>query len=171
MEEKLIKDWEDHVDLLRLHRRVYHHPNQNPRMKPGGQTIVEMGKQVDLVYLLEKAAIINEKLFRNRILKNENHDTEAELKIWLAASEGVAHPAIEFNKMRYGYQEETMLEQYFELRTAFLERYEELNEKEQKVHLISLLNDTIFFIKADLIDITESLPMKNQFDLMHLIGH
>ena len=58
LENKEIKDWEDHLDLLRLHRRIYHHPNQNPRMQPGGQTIVKMGKQLDLVYLLEKAAII-----------------------------------------------------------------------------------------------------------------
>ena len=51
LEDKPIKDWEDHLDLLRIHRRVYHHPNQSPRMKPGGQTIVEMGQQLDLVYL------------------------------------------------------------------------------------------------------------------------
>ena len=43
LEDKEIKDWEDHLDLLRLNRRVYHHPNQNPRMQPGGQTIVKMG--------------------------------------------------------------------------------------------------------------------------------
>lgn len=156
---KEIKDWEDHLDLLRLHRRIYHHPNQNPRMQPGGQTIVKMGEQLDLVYLLEKAAIINEKIFRNRILKNENHNIEKELKLWLLACEDVDHPAIEFYKMRFRYQEETMLEQYFDLRNTFLERYKELNLKEQKVHLISLLNDTILLYRSDLVEITENLPL------------
>lgn len=159
LEEKEIKDWEDHLDLLRLNRRIYHHPNQNPRMKPGGQTIVKMGEQLDLVYLLEKAVIINEKIFRNRILKNENHEVETELAVWLAVSEGVEHLAVELYRMRFGYREETMLEQYFELREVFLERYAELNLKEQKVHLISLLNDTTLLGRKKLIDITESLPI------------
>ena len=159
LDNKPIKDWEDHLDLLRLHRRVYHHPNQSPRMQPGGQTIVQMGEQLDLVYLLEKAAIINEKIFRNRILKDENHEIEKELAVWQMASEGVEHPVIEFYKMRFAYEEETMLEQYFELRAAFLERYEELNEKEQKVHLMSLLNDTVLLKRSNQIEISASLPL------------
>ena len=159
LEAKPIKDWEDHLDLLRLHRRIYHHPNQNPRMQPGGQTIVQMGKQLDLVFLLEKAAIITEIIFRNRIRKNENYNIEKELSIWQTASKAIEHPAVEFYKMRFAYREETMLEQYFKLRKAISERYTELNEKEQKIHLISLLNDTILLIRRKLIDITESLPV------------
>lgn len=159
LEAKPIKEWEDHLDLLRLHRRVYHHPNQNPRMQPGGQTIIKMGKQLDLVYLLEKAAIINEKIFRNRILKDENHAIESELKNWLAASEGIEHITIKLYRIRFAYREETMLEQYFELRAVFLERYNELNEKEKKIHLISLLNDTTLFVKRRKLSIVEQLPM------------
>ncbi len=159
LEEKEVKDWEDHLDLLRLNRRIYHHPNQNPRMQPGGQTIVKMGEQLDLVYLLEKAAIINEKIFRNRILKNENHEVEEELKVWMKVSEGIEHLAVELYKMRFGHREETMLEQYFELREVFLERYGELNEKEQKVHLYSLINDTVLLIRKKQIDIPETLPI------------
>jgi len=159
LETKAIKDWEDHLDLLRLNRRIYHHPNQNPRMQPGGQTIVKMGKQLDLVYLLEKAAIINEKIFRNRILKNENHEVEKELAIWLAASEAVEHLAVELYKMRFNYEEETMLEQYFELRVVFLERYEELNEKEQKVQLLSLLNNSTYLIRRKKLIPIQVLPL------------
>ncbi len=140
LESKEVKDWEDHLDLLRLHRRVYHHPNQVPRLQSGKQIISQMGEQLDLVYLLEKAAIITEKVFRNRIRQNENHEVEKELKIWLQASEGVDHLAIDLYKMRFEYKEETMLEQYFELRTVFLKQHKELNSKEQKVHLISLMN-------------------------------
>ncbi len=159
LEAKPVKDWEDHLDLLRLHRRVYHHPNQKPRVQTGKQIINQMSEQLELVYLLEKAAIINEKISRNRLFKNDNHDIESELKIWLTASEGVEHTAIEFYKMRFAYQEETMLEQYFELRAIFLKRYEELNEKEQKVHLISLINDTSIFVRKGVIEMSESLPI------------
>ena len=59
VEKKEIKDWEDHLDLLRWNRLIYHHPNQTLRIQPGSKTIVKMGEQLDLVYLLEQAAIIN----------------------------------------------------------------------------------------------------------------
>ena len=159
LDTKPIKDWEDYLDLFRLHRRVYHHPNQNPRRQSGGQTIIKMGQQLDFVYLLEKAAIINEKIFRKRILKHENHDIEKELKIWSIASEAIEHPAIKFYSMRFAYQEATMLEQYFELRTIFLEKYDELNNKEQKIHLMSLVNDAALLIRKKQLDVTEALPI------------
>ncbi len=157
LEAKPIKDWEDHLDLLRLHRRVYHHPNQTPRMQSGKHIINQMDEQLDLVYLLEKAAIITEKIFRNRVYKDENHDIEQELSNWLAASQNIEHPAIKFYRMRFAYQEATMLAQYFELRDLFLEKHETLNEKEKKIHLISLLNDTMFFIRQGQLEISESL--------------
>jgi len=158
LEGKEVKDWEDHLDLLRLNRRIYHHPNQNPRMQPGKQTIIKMGEQLDLVYLLEKAVIITEKIFRNRIYKNEDHDIEQEIKIWLTASKNVNHLAIELYRIRFKYTEKTMLEQYFELRGLFLERYPELNKKEQKIQLMSLLNDTVLLLKkSDSVDFSDSL--------------
>ncbi|MEZ5040641.1 MAG: hypothetical protein R2828_12125 [Saprospiraceae bacterium] len=159
LEEKPVKDWEDHLHLLQLHRRIYHHPNQNPRMQPGGTTIVKMDEQIDFIYLLEKATIINEKIFRHRILKHENHGVDSDLKQWQLASEGIEHPAIEFYRKRFAYTPEKMLAQYLALREDFLERYMELNEKEKKVHLLSLLNDTVFLTKSTLLDITESLSL------------
>lgn len=68
-----------------------------------------MNEQIDLVYLLEKAALINEMIFRNRLLKGENHEVETELKKWCAASEGVHHPSIELYRVRFAYTEEAML--------------------------------------------------------------
>ena len=159
LETNPTKDWEEHLQLLHLNRRIYHHPNQNPRMQSGSLTIVKMGKELDLVYLLEKAAIINEKIFRNRIIKDEHHIVSGELEKWRLICQGVNHPTIDFYKMRFDYTEENIVEQYFKLRKTFLERYEELNLKEQKMHLKSLLNDTLKLIKARLIDITETLPL------------
>jgi len=120
LEKKEIKDWEDHLALLQLHRRIYHHPTASPRMQPGGETIVRMGEELDLVYLLEKAAIINEKIFRNRILKNENHDIAVELQKWRVASGGVEHLAICFYRKRFEYTEENMLERYLALKEEFI---------------------------------------------------
>ena len=159
LEEKTVKKWEDHLDLLRLHRRVYHHPTQSTRMQAGGETIVRMGEELDLVFLLEKAAIINEKINRNRILKDENHEIEEELGKWIEISKDIQHPAIDFYRMRFAYTEEKMVEQYFLLRDMFFLNYEKLNLKEQKIHLINLINDTIRLTRNGVIDITEVLPL------------
>ena len=159
IEEKKIKDWEDHIDLLHLHRRVYHHPNSNPRMKPGSQIIVKMSKQIDLVYLLEKAAIINEKIFRNRILQNENHDVEHELNIWKTASDEVTHPAIALYRLRFDYNEANRLEQFFELKKRYFSIYKKLNLKEQKIHLLSLLNDYSILFRQGKLKFADSLEL------------
>lgn len=159
LEAKPIKDWEDHLALLMLHRRVYHHPNENLQWDPGSQTIIKLDEQVDIVYLLEKATIINEKIFRNRILKNENHNISEALNKWMLASKGIKHPAIEFYKMRFEYSEENIFEKYTALRNRFLKEYDQLNEKEQKVHYISLLNDSTFLVKRGNLHITEILPI------------
>lgn len=159
LEEKEIKDWEDHLELLRLNRRLYHHPNQNPRMKPGSPTIVKMNDSLTLVYLLEKAMIINEMIFRNRILKNENHDIQKELKIWRTAAEGINNLTIEFYRKRFGYTEKNMVEEYFELREMFFERSQELNRQEQRIQIFSLINDTAFLKNRGKVDIAENLPL------------
>jgi len=159
LEEKEVKDWEDHLDLLRLHRRVYHHPTQNTRMIPGGETIVKMGEELDLVYLLEKAAIINEKIARSKILHDENHEVEEELEKWKNACENIQHPALDFYKMRFAYTDEKRAEQFFTLRDAFLSGYEKLNLKEQKIHLISLLNDSSILNRKGLVSFENSLPL------------
>jgi hypothetical protein len=159
LEEKEVKDWEDHLDLLRLNRRMYHHPNQNPRMQAGGETIVKMGEQLDLVYLLEKAAIIKEKIARNRIIKDENYEIETELEKWRSACKDIQHPALDFYKMRFAYTEEDRIKQYFILRDAFLSGYEKLNLKEQKIHLIGLLNDASLMFRMGHLEIIETLPL------------
>jgi len=159
LEDKPIKDWEDHLALLQFHRRVYHHPNPNPRMQAGSQTIVKMGKEIDLVYLLEKAMIINEKIFRNRILKNENHEITEELEKWKIVSEGISHPSIEFYRLRFEYTEENIFDHYLKLRKILLKRLDELNKTQRKIHFTYLLNDTTFLVRAGLFDITEFLPI------------
>ena len=118
-----------------------------------------MGEQLDWVYLLEKAGIINEMIFRNRILKNENHELEHDIKHWLAKSEGHQHPAILFYRQRFHYDSSNMQAQFLKLRADFFNHFEALNEKQKKIHLISLINDTHYLVKRNLMDLTESLEL------------
>lgn len=159
LEEKQVKEWEDHLHLFQLHRRIYHHPNQSRRMQPGNTTIIRMGEELDLLYLLEKAAIINEKIFRNRILKDEHHEVEQDLQQWLAATEKVDHIAFDFYRRRFAYTEEKMLEQYLELRALFFKHFRDLSKKEQKIQLLYLLNDTTKLTRAKVLSIVEFLPL------------
>ena len=159
LEEKTVKDWEDHLDLLRLHRRVYHHPTQSTRMQPGGETIVKMGEELDLVYLLEKAVIINEKKSRSRIFREENYDIENEVKKWKIVRKKIEYSNLDYYQIRFSYTKENMQEQYTKLRATFLEYYEELSKKEQKIQLIALLNDSSLLFKQGKMNIAEILPL------------
>ncbi|MBK8921574.1 MAG: hypothetical protein IPM81_08695 [Saprospirales bacterium] len=160
LESREVKDWKDHLGLLRLHRRMYHHPGKGPGGQAGHATIVQMGAQIDLLYLLEKAAVINEMIFQNRLFKEEPHDLPAELKKWFTAAGGIRHPALELYRMRFADAgEENLLPQFLQLQTAFLERFDALNTREQNIHLLSLLNDAKQLIKAGALDITKSLPL------------
>jgi len=154
LEQKEIKNWEDHFYLLQLLRSNYHHPEQTFKTQSGNTTIVKMGEQIDLLFLLEKAAIINEKISRNRILKNENHDIPSELKIWRLAAKDISHPAIDLYRLRFEYDADNFLEKYQQLKAAFLERFEALNPKEKRIHLISLMNDTVVLIRAKKLDLS-----------------
>ncbi|MEM0991673.1 MAG: hypothetical protein AAGI49_01490 [Bacteroidota bacterium] len=159
LEAKSTKDWEDHLELLQLHRRIYHYPNQKLRMQTGAATIQKMDEELELTYLLEKAAIINEKMSRQSILRGEIYETETEIKRWKAASQTHQHPALDFYKMRFAYTADNRLAHYWKLRKMFFERYQELGEIQQKIHLAALLNDTNLFIRKKLIASTENLPI------------
>lgn len=159
VEEKAVKSWEDQVELFRLYRLIYHHPSQAPRMARGKDTISRMGAQLDLAYLLEKAGIINEMISRNRLFQNEHHAVEEERKRWQAASAGIHHPAVELYRLRFAYTEDNLLDQYRALRIQLIGSIGLLDEKEQKLHLLSLLNDTMRLVKSGQLDITDSLPL------------
>jgi hypothetical protein len=159
LEQIQVKAWEDQVELFRQYRRLYHHPSQKPRMEAGSRIIDRMGEQLDLLYLLEKASIINEMMARNRLLRNEHHAVDEELKRWEAASAGIHHPAIELYRLRFAYTKENQSAQYQALRTKLLDSMSQLDAKEQKLHLLSLLNDTMQLIKSGQLDITASLPL------------
>ena len=159
LEKKDVKEWEEHLDLFRLYRLIYHHPHQGPRMQPGGSTIGKMDEQLDLLYLLEKAAIIGEKIARSRLMRGEGYEVENGLRKWEALSEGIQHPAIDLYRKRFAALKENRLDMYRELREALLNNMEKLNAKEQKLHLLALLNDTMSLIKSGQLDITDSLPL------------
>lgn len=162
LEEKQLKEWEEHIDLLRLHRQVYHHPNSKTRMIPGSPTIVRVGEELELIYLLEQAATINEKIFRNRFLKNENHDIEKELRKWSVVAEECKHPSVELYRLRFSYNEENEVQVFWGIWEYLKENYSQLSEKELKIHLLSLVNDHgALFIR-------KKVPYKDVFPLYKL---
>ena len=158
LEEKEIKDWEDHLGLFRLNRHISYHPNSNRKMQDR-HSIEKMDKQLTLFFLFEKAAIITEMNFRNRVFKKENYEVISHIKKWQLISQDINHPSIQLYKIRFEYNEENMLKQYFTLREKFLNTFEELNKTEQKTHLFSLLNDVVHLSKKKYIDLSERLPL------------
>lgn len=159
LEKKSTKDWEDHLDLFHLYRRVYHHPHQEPRMQKGLAIISKMNEQIDLLFLMEKAVVINEMTFRNRFFREENHDVKSELGKWGSVAEGVQHPALDLYRMRFAGNSASMLPKYEQLWAAFKERFDELNARDQKAHLLSLLNDAKALIRSGQLDVSDSLPL------------
>jgi hypothetical protein len=159
LEEEPVKSWDDNLLLFRLQQSIYHHPTKSPRNKAGDQTIVQLGDRLDLLYLLEKAVIIEEKRTRFRVLQNEPHDVNMDIERWLIAAEGMEHPAIQLYRLRFELPSTPGIDHYWEIREAFAEQLPLLNEREQKLHLIYLINDTMQLIKQGVFDITEILPL------------
>ena len=159
LEEKTIKEWEDHLELAKMYRRIYHYPNQDPRTQTRKQTITRISDELDWVYVLEKAAIINEKIFRNRILQNENHDIELELKKWETAYQTLQHPALEMYKKRFEYVESEMQSQFFDLCAYFFEHFEKISFREQQSQLFSLLNDAFYLRRKRELQLSDIFPI------------
>jgi hypothetical protein len=162
LEEKPIKDWEEHLSLYRLYRSIYHHPNQETRVQSGSPALISMEEQLDLVYLLEKAAILNEKISRSNVLKGESHEVGAAIKRWKAAAEGVEHPSVILYQLRFDYYEAHRLEQHHRLREQVLSSLHQLNSKEQKIHLFSLINDSIKFVRSGQLLMADLLSLYKQ---------
>ncbi|MBL7792319.1 MAG: hypothetical protein JNK77_08340 [Saprospiraceae bacterium] len=159
LEAKETSDWRDHLELLRMLRRVYQHPDPAPRLESGQGMIAKMNEEIDLLYLLEKAALINEMITRNRLFKTEDHDVATALHKWRTTAEGIHHPGIDLYRLRFSYGGEVSLSRYQELQAAFMDNLAALNERDKKIHLLSLINDAKQLIKSGSLDITECLPL------------
>lgn len=159
LEAEEVMSWDDHMLLFRLHKRLYHHTTRSPRMEPGHPTIVKMGEQLDLLYLLERAVVITEKRSRKQFFHKEAHTVTQDIEKWLAVSERVDHPAVTLFRMRFSYSDVLGLQEYESLQKAYMAYFDQLNEREQKLHLLYLLNDTMRLIKKGGLDITATLPL------------
>jgi len=159
LESLEIKSWEDHAEIFQLHREVYHYPNQTVRIQPGSETIQKMNEGIDIVFLLEKAAIINEMIVRQRIVKGEKYEIAEPIDVWKKMAKEVNHPSINLYKLRFDYKKGELFDQYQKLKKLFFETFEQLNYKEKKIQLISLLNDYTFIQKEHRLDYGERLPI------------
>lgn len=159
LENKPVQQWEDRIARYRLYRLLHDHPQAGARLQPGEELVAKRDEQIDLLYVLEKAAIINDMIFRNRLLQGADFEVQQQLKKWHIVSEGILHPALDLYRMRFAATQAASLHQYQQLQAAFQERFSLLNAREQKIHLLSLLNDAKRLIKSGDLDITESLPL------------
>ena len=161
LEEKTTenKSFEDHNALYRLNRMTYFHPSQNIRMNKGFGLITAMDKHLELLYLLEKAFIINEKIARSRILKDEQYKINKSIQNWKQVSREIDHTAINLYRLRFDFLEQLNRASYDQFRYYLISHINQLTPKEQKSHLLSLLNDSVLLIKKGLLDITETLEL------------
>lgn len=159
LEKKEVKDWEDHLDLFRMYRRVYHHPDANMRMSEVGKNVFnKMSEEIKIIYLLEKAINISESLSRNRMLKDQSYLVGKEKRSWLEVSENVKNDSIELYRLRFIESEDPVIK-FFKIKEQYLSSCNNLNSREDKIHLLSLLNDCLILIKKGQLEISESLPL------------
>jgi len=158
LENKKPKDWDDHFSLFQFNKQAYHSPSPNSTI-PDSKSIVKMDEHLNAIFVLEKAQIIKEKIFRNRILKNENHELEREIKNWLAIAEVTNMPSVELYKIRFKSYDANSKQRFIKLESEFKKRFESLNPKEQQEHLFMLLNDLVFLRRKKNATIEELLDL------------
>ncbi len=151
--------WEEELLAYRLQRDLYHHPSPVYRSAAGNTAIYDMSNQLDLVYCLEKGAILAEKISRSNILKSPEQRYDRELKIWLALSEKIEHPSITLYRLRFMASAPVNLDEYGQLSKAFLRCFSRLEEKEQRIQLFLLLNDTTRLVRQGQLAISSLLPL------------
>lgn len=148
---------EDHLSLFRQYHRTYHHPRLEPRVAADSAELTEMDRQLDIFYLLEKAAIINERMMRNRFFNDESNAVQAALEKWRLNSDGIDHPAISLYRMRFDGGQDFAA--YCQLRDAFMAQLGMLSTEDCNTHLISLLNDTMPFVRSGHLDIADTFDL------------
>ena len=159
LEKQPVKAWEDYLDLFLLYRMVNFHPSQSGNYKIPANVLDLMQQTLDLVFLLETGSIINEKIFRSRIKRHEEYQIDHSMGIWKALKASYDHPSLHFFMDRFSYDEEAFLEQFFQLRDQFVEKFNKLNLRDQKIHLQSLFNDGSLLTRSGQIGISELLPL------------
>ncbi len=159
LETRNKKKWTDHLQMYRYHSRVYAHPGSKTRAKGGGELLYKMNEELDTLYLLEKAYLLNEMFFRKRIMNEEHPYFDAELKYWKALSEKMKHPAIQLFRLRFDFIDEMNLDKYDHLKRQMFLDFDKLNLKNQKTHLLSLINDTNHMVRQGMLDITALLDL------------
>lgn len=160
LEKQPTKEWEDNITFTLLKQQLFQHLNQSLlNLKESNALLSEMDRNLETTYLLQKATNINAKIFRTRILKNANFEVKKDIKNWLSMADGIAHPSINLFRQRFQYNENNLLNQYFNLKEDLLSNFELLNKMEQQVHLLSLINDASDLRKKGFIDLSDTLPL------------
>ena len=133
--------------------------NQNFQTSRDSKMIERMDKNLELMYVLAKAEILNEQIFRNKYLKKDNYEIEEILKKWEKNCEGLQHISLGLYKERFAHTEENMSKAYLKLKSQFFEKFHKLHERDQKIHLISLINDSIILRRKKQLELEELFPL------------
>ncbi len=155
---KKIKDWDDYLNLMQCYKMAYNYTSPNIKI-PDKTSIIELNKNLDVIYALEKASVIKEQIVRNRVLKNENHDIENEIKKWTSVAKDIHHPSVDLYKIRFSKNKDGLKQKYTHILKEFKKRFEELDFKEQQDHLFSLLNDLALLRRKKSGTISEQLDL------------
>ncbi|MFK7935146.1 MAG: hypothetical protein AB8G22_16660 [Saprospiraceae bacterium] len=118
-----------------------------------------MEQALDMIYALEKAIIINEKIIRERVYREEKYNISEGINQWKAIKKNLTHNALDLYQMRFSHEKNNLLENYKDLRDSFFETFDNLNHKDRKINLLSLLNDCFRLIKAKVLKIDATLEL------------
>ena len=147
-----IKSREDDFYLLRLHLRKYHHTTSSKRQQPRENGRDNINTQLDRIYLQEKAVLINEHIFRQRIFKNESYETETELQIWNDIARGKNDLKTELYRKRFAFHKSGSLADFKVWKTYFEAYCHLLNSDTQKIVFTSLINEGLTLIRTQRAD-------------------
>ena len=126
LEDKKGKNMDDYFHLMSFNQTAYHYASPNSKV-PDHQSIVSLSKNLEINYVLEKARVIKELIVRNRLLKNENHDIETEIKKWKVIAKDIHHPSIDLYKIRFSANDENLKPIHTQTANEFRKRFHELS--------------------------------------------
>ena len=147
LESQPLREWEEELQLLLLYRRKYHHSAQKQVFKDGYKLVTNMMDQLNMVYLMESAVVLNEKLNRGRILKENHAYLREEKRLWTDLHTLYGNDALKYFELKFesaGMVNENLKNSLFEL---LMDNWDYLNTRQRKIQLFSLLNDSALLFK------------------------
>lgn len=140
LETKSIKSWLDFLQLTLLYEGQYFQPNSSMKIQSGQDILSKAENYLDSFYAIGKYRLLNEYAERKKILMETNH-LEKKTRLMKLMAIHVDLPIIKYYQLRLKTKHKSPLEKYLSLKEFFVKNGMLLPIKEQKVFLLSLIND------------------------------